>query len=121
MPHQLPSGSLEQARLLGAPQVREVRGDEQVGGRLVALAAQPLEQLGRGAPAQLEVLAPLLLERRERRLVAVLGAAVVHDDVGLPAEGHDGGGQQAGEEQREPDQQAAATTDQGDEHGVRLA
>ena len=37
----------QQPGLLGAPEVREVGRDEQVGGRLGALAAQALEQLGR--------------------------------------------------------------------------
>ena len=53
---------LEQPGLLGAPEVREVRGHEQVGGRLGAFTAQPLEELGRGAAAQLDVQAGLLLE-----------------------------------------------------------
>ena len=52
---------LEQPGLLRAPEVREVRGDEQVGRRAVALGAQALEQLGRGAAAELERLAGLVL------------------------------------------------------------
>ena len=45
--------------------------------------SQPLEELGRGAAAQLELL-PVCVSKRERLLVAVLRAAVVDDDVGAP-------------------------------------
>ena len=97
MPHQAPSGAcsstfessshrLEQPGLLGAPQVRQVGSDEQVGLGGVALAAQALEQLGGGAAAQLDVEPRLLLERLEGLLVAVLRAAVVDDDVGRSGE-----------------------------------
>ena len=89
---------LEQPGLLGAPEVREVRGHEQVGGRLVAFAAQPLEELGRGAAAQLDVQAGLLLERLEGLLVAVLRAAVVDHDVGGTAERERGDGEQGDHE-----------------------
>ena len=115
MPHHAPSASrrrsptlalqrrrldgLEQSGLLGAPEVREVRRDEQVGGRLGALAAQPLEQLGRGAAAQLDLQAGLLLEGLEGLLVAVLRAAVVDDDVGGAAERERGDGEQGDDEQ----------------------
>ena len=77
---------LEQPGLLGAPEVRQVGRHEQVGLGRVALAAQPLEQLGRGAAAQLDVEPRLLLERLEGLLVAVLRAAVVDDDVGRSGE-----------------------------------
>ena len=89
---------LEQPGLLGAPEVREVRGDEQVGGRLGTLAAQALEQLGRGAAAQLDLQPGLLLEGLERLLVPVLRAAVVDDDVGRAAERERSGGEQGDDE-----------------------
>ena len=64
----------------------------------VALAAQALEQLGRGAAAQLDLEPGLLLERLEGLLVAVLGAAVVDDDVGRAAQRHGGGGEHGDDE-----------------------
>ena len=82
----------EQPGLLCAPQVGEVGGHEQVGGRLRALAAQALVELGRGPAAQLDLQARLLLEGLEGLLVPVLGPAVVDHDIGGAAEceGHHG-------------------------------
>ena len=68
---------LQQARLLGAPEVGQVRGDVDVGRGVGALALEPLEQLGPGAPAQLELDARRGLEVPEDLLVAVVRAAVV--------------------------------------------
>jgi hypothetical protein len=107
----------EQPGLLGAPQVREVGRDQEVGGRAVALAAQALEQLRRRAAAQLQLLAALVLPGRERRLVAVLRAAVVDDDVGGAAEREDGGAEQEGEEHGGAHDGAAAASKESGEHG----
>ena len=108
IPHQAPVGivqldvrveldRLEQPGVVGAPEVGQVGGDEQVGVGRVALAAQALEQLGRGAAAQLDVEPGLLLEGLEGLLVAVLGAAVVDDDVGRSGE-REGGHAEAGDD-----------------------
>ena len=85
---------LQQPRLLRAPEVGEVGRDQQVGGRVGALAAQALEELRRGAAAQLDVEPGVLLEGQEGLLVAVLRAPVVDHDVGGSAHRHDGGAEQ---------------------------
>jgi hypothetical protein len=110
----------QQARLLGAPEVGQVRGHQQVGRRVRALGLQPLEQLGRRAAAQLERLAGLLLEVLERLLVSVLRAAVVDHDVGRAAEGqHRRGGHQREDDDGEDRDEAPAPAQQCSEHRRR--
>ena len=107
---------LEQAGLLGAPEVREVGRDEQVGRRLVAFAAQAFEELGRGAAAQLDLEAGLLLERLEGLFVAVLRAAVVDHDVGGPAERERRGGEQRDHERDGAGDEARAASGTSESH-----
>jgi hypothetical protein len=113
--HRRPDGR-QQAGLRARHRFAEVSRHEQVGGRLRALAAEPLEQLRRRAAAQLEPLAGGVLEGLEGRLVAVLGAAVVDDHVGAAAERDHREREQRSEQQAATEQQAGATSDQGRVH-----
>ena len=65
---------VDDAGLLGAPEVRGVHRDQHVRRRVRALRAQPLVELGRGPAADREVGARLLGEVLERLLLAVVRA-----------------------------------------------
>jgi hypothetical protein len=106
----------EQAGLLRAPEVREVGGHQQVGRGVVALGAQALEQLGGGAAAQLDGQPGALLEAAERPLVAVLGAAVVDDDVRGAAERGHRAAEQEGEHEQHGEGEAPGMAQQQGGH-----
>jgi hypothetical protein len=71
----------QQAGVLGAPEVRAVDRDQDVGLGLVALAAQTLVELRSLATEQRQVIAGRGREVAERLLLAIVRTSRVDDDV----------------------------------------
>ena len=107
----------EQPRVLGPPEVREVGRDQDVGRGVVALAPEPLEELGCLAAPELDVDPGRLLEVLEHLLVAVVRAAVVDDErVALAARQGDRRAADQEDEHERHDWQGPTPTDEIGEH-----